>query len=487
MTAILQTLHFLYRVEFGTPVSGNPGVAKLGPYEMALRLSYMFWATLPDQGLMDAAKAGRLSSVADIKMQVERLLADPKAHHVTRYFYDMLFGVIGLDRLQRNPAGFPTYSAKLGPSFRQELEQFIDYVLWQGDGFLAALLTADFSFMNAKLAKFYGVAGPKGSAFEKVTVPAGKRAGFMTSAGVMASLSPGTQSNPSRGMGGLLIGQPLNSGPYETCDGNAGFANGQSIDQAISKMISAGKKFESLELAVRWPTDGRDGGKAAPTNNLNLSGPNQPIPMSTDPQAVFTRLFSDVGANATQVSQEKVRTKSILAAIGKEYQTLLPRVSTADRAKLDEHLTRVGEIETSLDALSQMNAACVKPVIGAAFDYKSDGQMPKAGQLMMDMMVMAFACDFTNVGTMQWTDSQSYNTFSWLNFNENHHAYQHDHGYHPEALKKIYNWYGTQVAGLAARLAAVQEQGQSLLDNASIFWCSEIQHPNSHAQANFAA
>ena len=99
-------------------------------------------------------------------------------------------------------------------------------------------------------------------------------------------------------------------------------------------------------------------------------------------------------------------------------------------------------------------------------------------------MVMAFACDLTNVGTIQWTDSQAYNTLPWLNFNENHHAYQHDHGYQPEALKKIYNWYGTQVAGLADRLAAVQEQGQSLLDNAAIFWCSEIQHPNSHAQEN---
>ena len=196
MTAILQMPQFLYRVEFGTPVTGSPGVAKLGQYEMASRLSYMFWATLPDQPLLDAAKAGRLSSVADIKTQVERLLDDPKAHQVTRYFYNMLFGLVGLDRLQRNAANFPTYSAELGPLFRQELEQFIDHVLWQGDGSLATLLTADFSFMNAKLAQFYGVTGPKGNAFEKVTVPAGKRAGFMTSAGVMASLSPGTQSNP---------------------------------------------------------------------------------------------------------------------------------------------------------------------------------------------------------------------------------------------------------------------------------------------------
>ena len=288
----------------------------------------------------------------------------------------------------------------------------------------------------------------------------------------------------SRGMGGLLTGQPLNNGPYDTCAGNAGFANGQSIDQAIATKISAGKKFKSLELAVRWPTDGRDGGKAAPTNNLNLSGASQPIPMSTDPQAVFARLFSDVGANAAQLSQEKLRTKSILAAVGKEYQGLLSKVSNADRAKLDEHLTRVREVETSLDALAQTSGACAKPTVGGAFDYKSDAQMPKAGQLMMDMMVMAFACDLTNVGTIQWTDSQSYNTFPWLGLNENHHAYQHDHGYQPEALKKIYNWYGTQVASFADRLANVQEQGQSLLDNAAVFWCSEIQHPNSHAQDN---
>jgi len=93
-------------------------------------------------------------------------------------------------------------------------------------------------------------------------------------------------------------------------------------------------------------------------------------------------------------------------------------------------------------------------------------------------------CDLTNVGTIQWTDSQAYNTFPWLNFNENHHAYQHDHGYQPEALKKIYNWYGTQVSGFADRLSAVSEQGKSMLDTSAIFWCSEIQHPNSHAQDN---
>ena len=288
----------------------------------------------------------------------------------------------------------------------------------------------------------------------------------------------------SRGMGALLTGQPLNSGPYETCGGNAEFANGQSIDQAIATKISAGKKFKSLELAVRWPTDTRDGGKAAPTNNLNLSGPNQPVPMSADPQAVFARLFAGVGEDKGLVSQDKLRTKSILAAVGKEYQNLLPKVSKSDRAKLDEHFTRIKEIETSLDALSEANASCVKPAIGGSYDHQSDSQIPKTGQLMMDMMVMAFACDLTNVATMQWTDSQAYNTFPWLNFNENHHAYQHDKGYQPEALKKIYNWYATQVASLVDRLAAVQEQGQSLLQNAAMLWGSEISHPDSHGQQN---
>lgn len=306
----------------------------------------------------------------------------------------------------------------------------------------------------------------------------------------------------SRGMGGVLTGQPLLAGPYETCGGKAGFAAGPSIDQAIANKLSMGLKFKSLEVAVNWPTDRRDGGKAAPTNCINYSGPNQAVPMSVDPKAVFDRLFKDFGADAATLAAEKARSKSILDTVVKEYERMTTKVSRDDRAKLDEHLTRIREVEVALDASDgSAMGACKKPVepkplgdvsagnrgsVGSS-DQKNviiDPRMPELGKSMMDLLVMALACDLTRVGTMQWADSQSYNTFPWLNLNDGHHGYQHDHGYQPAALTTIYNWYMGQAAYLATQLEAIKEGDKSLLDNTAILCVSEISHPNSHAQNN---
>lgn len=306
----------------------------------------------------------------------------------------------------------------------------------------------------------------------------------------------------SRGMGAVLTGQPLNSGPYETCGGKAGFAAGPSIDQVLAQKLSAGLKFKSLEVAVNWPTDRRDGGKAAPTNCINYAGPNQTVPMSVDPKAVFDRLFTDLGADAATVAAEKARSKSILDAVVGEYDRLAGRVGKEDKAKLDEHVTRVREIEMALDAnYGNGGSTCKKPTapepLGdvsagnrgstGSSDQKNvilDPRMPALGKAMMDLLVMAVACDLTRVGTFQWADSQSYNTFPWLGLNDGHHGYQHDHGYQPQALTTIYNWYNTQAAYLATQLASIKEGERSLLDSSAILCVSEISHPNSHAQNN---
>ena len=116
----------------------------------------------------------------------------------------------------------------------------------------------------------------------------------------------------SKGMGGLLTGRELPSGPYETCQGTAGFPAGPSVDQVIAAKIGQGTKFRLVEVAVNWPTDQRDGGKAAPTNCISFSGPGQPVPPSIDPKAVFDRLFAEVGADPDLLALERAKSKSIL-------------------------------------------------------------------------------------------------------------------------------------------------------------------------------
>jgi hypothetical protein len=105
---------------------------------------------------------------------------------------------------------------------------------------------------------------------------------------------------------------------------------------------------------------------------------------------------------------------------------------------------------------------------------------------MTDLLVTSLACDLTRVGTMQWADSESKFplNFDPLQLPDVHHGYQHDSVYDPNALFKIYRWFGENFAYLLERLAAVKEGDGSLLDNTVVLWVSEIQEPPTHDQHN---
>jgi hypothetical protein len=105
---------------------------------------------------------------------------------------------------------------------------------------------------------------------------------------------------------------------------------------------------------------------------------------------------------------------------------------------------------------------------------------------MTDLMVASLACNTTRVSTMQWADSEAkfLLNFAPLNLPEHHHAYQHEKGFNPEALAKIYNWYAGNFAYLLKQMDAVKEGDTSLLDNSLVLWVSEIQHPDDHNQTN---
>lgn len=197
----LQSPQFLYRVELGV-ATATPGVARLDPYEIASRLSYLFWGTMPDAELFAAAADGRLAGERGIAAQATRLLADPRARAVARYFHDALFGLPGIDGVEKNAAKFPGYTPDLRPLMREEAQRFLDHVVWDGAGDLGSLLTAPYSFVNRQLALYYGARGgvgrlPAGASFERVELDPGKRAGILTHPGVIAKLTPGSESDPT--------------------------------------------------------------------------------------------------------------------------------------------------------------------------------------------------------------------------------------------------------------------------------------------------
>jgi len=191
----LQSPQFLYRAEKGVPAAGK-SVWRPTSSEMATRLSYLLWGSMPDARLLDVAAQNQLETPEQVKAQAELMLQDPRAREVLRYFTDTLYGIGGLDGLERNAEAFPTFNASLGPLFRQETERFIEDVVWSGAGDFATLFNAPYTFVNGPLAAFYGLPGVSGDAFQRVERDPTRRLGLLTHASVLASTTPGSRNNP---------------------------------------------------------------------------------------------------------------------------------------------------------------------------------------------------------------------------------------------------------------------------------------------------
>lgn len=287
--------------------------------------------------------------------------------------------------------------------------------------------------------------------------------------------------------------------------GSGNFPKSPSIDQVLAAKLSAGMPRASMEVAVRWAT-GKSHGQIHPINALNFEAraPHSPIPPRLDPQQIFSDLFGSPMPDATSDSeaQKIARKKSILDFVGKRYTTLASRLGAADRVKLENHLEKIRQLEKALDTVSApVQVGCKTPTRadtsgynprsglnadndGAVKDAKTDATIPAVGKFMMDMLVMALACDRTAVATLQWSDTEAKHTFPWLGLSEHHHYYQHDGGFKPAECEKICTWYSTQHAYLLEQMDAVDMGGHSLLDESIVLFGSELQDPPGHGKSN---
>jgi hypothetical protein len=309
-------------------------------------------------------------------------------------------------------------------------------------------------------------------------------------------------------MAGILTGTQLLSGTFDTGQGLASWAEGPSIDQVIASRINKGLnlKFPSLEFSSGWAISGRSAGQAsyaANTINYNLptGSTKNPIAPQVDQLAAFKRIWGD-GSTPTMTGMDpNARAKSILDAVQGQYTSLAGKLGASDRATLQAHLDMIRQAEMSLTATTGGGGAtCVTPDKPMATDSKltdptqsgsgivvTEKDIPQKGLIMTDLLVAALACDMTRVATMQWADSEAkfIMNFDPLNLPDHHHAYQHEHGFNPDALNKIYKWYAGNFAYLLQKMDAVKEaDGSTLLDNTLIFWITEIQKPDSHEQTN---
>jgi len=206
---LLESPQFFYRIELGvaagpavtpglTPVvaSDLAGAVPLSPYETATRLSYLIWGSTPDESLLTAAEQGRLALPEDLSREAQRLLADPRAHEVTAAFHAGWLGLSRLDQLDKDRVVYPTFDLALRDDFRTETSRFIDEVIWNREGTLSALLSARYSFVDSRLADFYGVSYPGTGDFVEVGLGSANRAGLLTQASILAAYAKANQSSP---------------------------------------------------------------------------------------------------------------------------------------------------------------------------------------------------------------------------------------------------------------------------------------------------
>lgn len=196
LEAFLQSPHFVYRVEFGTGKKQSDGLIPLGSYELATRLSYLLWNTMPDDALLDAAAKGELDTPEGLRGRAEQMLLDPRAKDVVRSFHRQLFDWKKYADLYKDPALFPEFVPEIGNDLRQEAEAFIDHVIYEQDGGLLELLTSRTAFVNDRLAAMYGVAAPAGPDFGKVELDPTQRSGALTRLGFLAANGTARASDP---------------------------------------------------------------------------------------------------------------------------------------------------------------------------------------------------------------------------------------------------------------------------------------------------
>lgn len=198
--AMLQSPHFLYRVEIGMPDPKGSDVVALTSYEIASRLSYLLWNTMPDTALFDAADADELRTPEQIEAQARRMMGTPRAREAVKNFHRQW---LDLDDIQPRIAAngkdfdiYPDYRAKYLPLWQREAEDFFDYAIFEENASVQTLFTASYSMMNQELAEFYGVSGPTGEAFVRVELDPNRYAGFLTQAGLLALHAMPDRSSP---------------------------------------------------------------------------------------------------------------------------------------------------------------------------------------------------------------------------------------------------------------------------------------------------
>lgn len=198
LQAVLISPHFLFRLERDAQPNNPQQIHEIGQYELATRLSYFLWSSLPDDELFMLANQGKLHQEAVLKQQVKRMLQDPRAEALTQNFALQWLNLRMLDTTSPDPKVFQGFDERLKADMRRETEMFFQTIVKE-DRSIVDFLKGDFTFLNERLAKHYGFedkATLNGDEFVRVSLAGSPRRGVLSQASVLTLTSNPERTSP---------------------------------------------------------------------------------------------------------------------------------------------------------------------------------------------------------------------------------------------------------------------------------------------------
>ena len=278
LALVLVTPEFLYLVE----PAGEKGSRALDDWELAARLSYFLWSTMPDDELFSLAKAGQLRKPGALGSQVKRMLADPRSWEFVQHFTDQWLNLSGLKRVAVNPQYHPNFDDLLKDDMRLETQHFFAEILRSNSSALQ-FIDSKFAMVNRPLALHYGLEGPRGNGFEKVSLEEDDhRGGLLTQGSILLANSDGEQSHPIRRAVWLLdrlLGSPPAPPPPDVPELDSEIAKKKKLsirqqmelhrekaacDDCHSGIDPWGISFEEYDAVGRWREEWRQKPKSKP-------------------------------------------------------------------------------------------------------------------------------------------------------------------------------------------------------------------------------
>jgi hypothetical protein len=192
---VLASPKFTFRPERLSAPAAGAAVAPLSPTDLASQLSFFLWSSLPDEALLDAATTGTLRAPRVLDAQVRRLLADRRSSALVENFAGQWLQLRNVRSLLPNSDAFPDFDDNLRQSLRRETELLVESVIRE-DRSVLDLLTADYTFVNERLARHYGIPGVYGSEFRRVPVRDEARRGLLGQGSILALTSHATRTSP---------------------------------------------------------------------------------------------------------------------------------------------------------------------------------------------------------------------------------------------------------------------------------------------------